>query len=44
MAFAHYVAGWELRAAQIAGIALSTTLVAVVYAVVVETGLSNTEA
>src|SRR6266700_4705877 len=39
MAFAHYVVGWELHAAQIAGIALSTTSVAVVYAVMVETGL-----
>src|SRR5213594_2469140 len=35
--------GWELRAAQIAGIALSTTSVAVVYAVMVETGLNNTD-
>jgi Kef-type K+ transport system membrane component KefB len=43
MAFAHYVVGWEPRAAQIAGIALSTTSVAVVYAVMVETGLSNTD-
>src|SRR6266852_729792 len=43
VAFAHYVVGWELRAAQIAGIALSTTSVAVVYAVMVETGLSNTD-
>jgi len=43
MAFAHYVVGWDLRAAQIAGIALSTTSVAVVYAVMVETGLSDTD-
>src|SRR2546427_11045777 len=35
--------GWDLRAAQIAGIAMSTTSVAVVYAVMVETGLSNTD-
>jgi Kef-type K+ transport system membrane component KefB len=34
--------GWELHAAQIAGIALSTTSVAVVYAVMVETGLNET--
>jgi Kef-type K+ transport system membrane component KefB len=40
MACAHYVIGWELRAAQITGIALSTTSVAVVYAVMVEGGLS----
>jgi len=41
--FAHYVAGWELRQAEIAGVALSTTSLAVVYAVLVETGLTNTE-
>jgi len=41
--FALYVAGWDLHAAQIAGIALSTTSVAVVYAVMVETGLNQTE-
>lgn len=43
MAFAYYVAGWSLQAAQIAGIALSTTSVAVVYAVMVETGLNETD-
>jgi len=43
VAFAYYVVGWDLRAAQIAGIALSTTSVAVVYAVMVETGLNETE-
>jgi len=37
-----YVAGWDWRAAQIGGIALSTTSLAVVYAVLVETGLSAT--
>jgi len=41
--FAYFVAGWDLRAAQIAGIALSTTSVAVVYAVMVETGLNETD-
>jgi len=41
--FAHFLAGWDLRAAQIAGIALSTTSVAVVYAVLLETGLNQTE-
>jgi Kef-type K+ transport system membrane component KefB len=41
--FAQHVAGWELHAALIAGIALSTTSVAVVYAVMVETGLNRTE-
>ena len=34
---------WNLPAAEIAGIALSTTSVAVVYAVMVETGLNRTE-
>jgi Kef-type K+ transport system membrane component KefB len=43
MAFAYFVIGWELHAAQIAGIALSTTSVAVVYAVMVESGLSDTD-
>lgn len=39
---AQVILGWDLRAAQIAGIALSTTSVAVVYAVMVETGLNET--
>ena len=42
-AFTQIVLGWELRAAQIAGVALSTTSLAVVYAVLVETGLTNAE-
>lgn len=42
-AFAYWVAHWERHAAYIAGIALSTTSVAVVYAVMIETGLSRTE-
>lgn len=41
--YAYYIAGWNLRAAEIAGIALSTTSVAIVYAVMVETGLNETE-
>ena len=41
--FAYYVAGWTLPQAEIAGIALSTTSLAVVYAVLVETGLAATE-
>jgi Kef-type K+ transport system membrane component KefB len=41
--FAYFVVHWNLHAAQIAGIALSTTSVAVVYAVVVETGLNETD-
>ena len=40
--FAQYVAGWEPHQAWIAGIALSTTSVAVVYAVMIETGLNQT--
>jgi Kef-type K+ transport system membrane component KefB len=39
---AQFVFGWGLRAAQIAGLAMSTTSVAVVYAVMVETGLNET--
>jgi Kef-type K+ transport system membrane component KefB len=41
--WAHYVEGWPWPQAQIAGISLSTTSVAVVYAVMVETGLNKTE-
>jgi Kef-type K+ transport system membrane component KefB len=40
-AFAYWVLGWERHAAEIAGIALSTTSLAVVYAVLVETGLNR---
>ncbi|MEO8955313.1 MAG: cation:proton antiporter [Ktedonobacteraceae bacterium] len=43
LAFAYFVIHWNLHAAEIAGIALSTTSVAVVYSVMVETGLNNTE-
>lgn len=39
---AHYAIGWDMRPALIAGIALSTTSVAVVYAVMVETKLNET--
>ncbi len=39
---AQFVLGWSMHQAQIAGIALSTTSVAVVYAVMIETGLSDT--
>jgi Kef-type K+ transport system membrane component KefB len=41
--YAHYVVGWSWPQAQIAGISLSTTSVAVVYAVMVETGFNKTE-
>jgi Kef-type K+ transport system membrane component KefB len=39
--FAYYALGWNHRQAEIAGIALSTTSLAVVYAVLVETGLNR---
>lgn len=42
MAAAYYLLGWDINASKIAGIALSTTSVAVVYAVMVESGLSST--
>jgi Kef-type K+ transport system membrane component KefB len=42
-AFCKLVLGWQLHAAEIGGIALSTTSVAVVYAVMVETGLNRQE-
>jgi len=40
--FAQFIFGWSLHQAQIAGIALSTTSVAVVYAVMIEGGFSDT--
>ena len=40
--FAQFVLGWSLHQAQIAGIALSTTSVAVVYSVMIEGGFSDT--
>jgi len=43
MLAARYLLGWDWPQAQIAGISLSTTSVAVVYAVMVETGLNKTE-
>ena len=43
LAYAHFVLDWPWPQAQIAGIALSTTSVAVVYAVMVETGFNRTE-
>ena len=41
-AVAYWMMGWDLRAAEIAGVALSTTSVAVVYAVMVESGRNET--
>ena len=43
LAYAHFALGWPWPQAQIAGIALSTTSVAVVYAVMIETGFNKTE-
>jgi Kef-type K+ transport system membrane component KefB len=40
--FAQFVLGWPLQQAQLAGVALSTTSVAVVYAVMIEGGYSDT--
>jgi len=41
--YTYYIAGWNFSASLIAGTALSTTSLAVVYSVLVETGLSKTE-
>jgi Kef-type K+ transport system membrane component KefB len=43
MAYAYYMAGWTFPQSAIAGISLSTTSVAVVYAVMIETGYNETE-
>jgi glutathione-regulated potassium-efflux system ancillary protein KefC len=42
-AAAYYVLGWEVMPSWLAGVALSTTSVAVVYAVMIEYGLNRTE-
>lgn len=42
-AAAHYVLGWEVMPSWLGGVALSTTSVAVVYAVMIEYGLNRTE-
>jgi Kef-type K+ transport system membrane component KefB len=41
--FTYFIAHWSINAAKIAGVALSTTSLAVVYAVLVESGLAKTE-
>lgn len=41
LAYAHYAIGWSWPQAQIAGISLSTTSVAVVYAVMIESGFNK---
>jgi len=43
LSYTHFILDWPWPQAQIAGIALSTTSVAVVYAVMVETGFNRTE-
>ncbi len=43
LCFARFVVGWPWDQAQIAGISMSTTSVAVVYAVMIETGFNRTE-
>lgn len=43
MGYAYYIGGWSFPQAAIAGISLSTTSVAVVYAVMIETGYNETE-
>jgi Kef-type K+ transport system membrane component KefB len=43
LCFARFVVGWPWPEAQIAGIALSTTSIAVVYTVMIETGFNRTE-
>lgn len=42
-AAAYFILGWDVRASWLAGVALSTTSVAVVYAVMIEYGLNRTE-
>ena len=42
-AVARFLIGWDLRASWLAGVALSTTSVAVVYAVMLELGFNRTE-
>jgi Kef-type K+ transport system membrane component KefB len=39
--FCYWILGWDLQAAEVGGVALSTTSVAVVYAVMIETGLNR---
>ena len=43
LAYTHYLCGWPWSQAEIAGLSLSTTSVAVVYAVMLETGFNRTE-
>lgn len=43
MVFARWIAHWDAQASYLAGISLSTTSVAVVYATMIDTGLNRTE-
>ncbi len=42
-AIAYYILGWSVKSSWLAGVALSTTSIAVVYAVMLELGLNRTE-
>ena len=42
-AVAHWLVGWDTQASLLAGVALSTTSMAVVYSVMLETGFNRTE-
>ncbi len=42
-AIAYFLLGWDARASLLCGVALSTTSMAVVYSVMIETGFSKTE-
>lgn len=42
-AIAHFILAWDVRPSWLAGVAMSTTSVAVVYAVMIEFGLNKTE-
>jgi len=42
-AVAHYILGWDANASWLCGVALSTTSMAVVYAVMLESGFNKTE-
>jgi len=42
-AIAYYLLGWDFRASLLCGVALSTTSMAVVYAVMLETGFNRTD-
>lgn len=41
--YTYYVAGWSLNASLIAGVALSTTSLGVVYSILMETGMNKTK-